>query len=213
MLFERGVQAYLWALPSLSVFGMKEGSEKVFGKGYNILPIFKERMNAKTLIATSNSDAIYALGFLDLKVDGPLVVEVPPGLQGVLDDFRQRPLRSEGQIDDKEWGGDVGLLGPDHGAGGKYLVLPPDYKGPIPSGYFPYRSGTYGVFACLRAFFKNPKELTEPVKLIEQTRIYPLGKEATARPMQFPDASAQAGEYAVSAGWQCLRHPLALRRS
>ena len=191
MLFERGVQAYLWALPSLNVFGMKEGSEKAFGKGYNILPIFKERMNAKTLIATSNSDAIYGLGFLDLKVDGPLVVEVPPGSQGILDDFRQRPLRSEGQIDDKEWGGDVGLLGPDHGAGGKYLVLAPDYKGPIPSGYFPYRSGTYGVLVCLRAFFKNPKELTDPVKLIEQTRIYPLGKEATARPMQFPDASAR----------------------
>ena len=61
----------------------------------------------------------------------------------------------------------------------------------FPPGYFPYRSGTYGVFVCLRAFFKNPKELTEPVKLIEQTRIYPLGNPATARPMQFPDASAR----------------------
>jgi hypothetical protein len=27
------------------------------------------------------------------------------------------------------------------------------------------------------------------VKLIEQTRIYPLGKEDSAKPMQFPDAS------------------------
>jgi hypothetical protein len=50
LLFERGVQAYLWALPALNMYGMKEGSEKVFGKGYKVLPIFKERLTAKTLI-------------------------------------------------------------------------------------------------------------------------------------------------------------------
>lgn len=46
---------------------MKEGSEKTFGKGYNILPMFKKRLNAKTLITTPNPDVIYALGYLDLK--------------------------------------------------------------------------------------------------------------------------------------------------
>jgi hypothetical protein len=191
MLFERGVQAYLWAVPTLSVYGMKEGSEKVFGKGYNVLPIFKERLNAKTLISTPNSDLIFAFGFLDLKQDGPLVIVVPAGLKGTLDDFRQRPIRSEGQIGGRDWAGDVGMSGPDHGAGGKYLLLPPDYKGSIPSGYFAYRSGTYEVFACWRGFFKDPKQLNEPVKLISQIRIYPLGRESTAIPMEFPDASAK----------------------
>jgi hypothetical protein len=190
LLFERGVQAYLWALPSLNIYGMKQGSEKTFGKGYNVLPIFKERVNAKTLITTPNFDVIYALGYINLKDDGPMVVEVPPGLQGILDDFRERPIRSEGQIDGRDWAGDVGLSGPDHGKGGKYLILPPDYKGPIPTGYFTYRSGTYGVVVFWRAFFKDPKQLPEPVKMMEQTRIYPLGQEATAKPMQFPDASA-----------------------
>ncbi len=191
LLFERGVQTYLWALPALNMYGMKEGSERVFGKGYNILPIFKERLNAKTLITTPNSDVIYAIGFLDLKEDGPLVIEVPPGLQGILDDFWQRPVRSEGKIDGREWAGDVGLPGPDQGKGGKYLILPPDYSGPIPSGFFTYRSGTYGVFVFWRGFFKDPKQLAEPVKVMEQTRIYPLGKQAMARPMQFPDASTK----------------------
>ena len=63
------------------MYGMKEGSEKVFGKGYNVLPIWKQRLNAKTLVTTPNSDVIYAMGYLDLKQDGPLVIEVPPGLQ------------------------------------------------------------------------------------------------------------------------------------
>ncbi|MGA2404799.1 MAG: DUF1254 domain-containing protein, partial [Syntrophobacteraceae bacterium] len=80
LFFQRAVQTYLWALPALNMYGMKEGSEKVFGKGYNVLPIFKKRLNAKTLITTPNSDVIYALGYLDLKEDGPLVIEVPPGL-------------------------------------------------------------------------------------------------------------------------------------
>jgi hypothetical protein len=189
LLFQRAVQIYLWALPALNMYGMKEGSEKVFGSGYNVLPIFKQRLNAKTLITTPNSDVIYALGYLDLKEDGPIVIEVPPGLQGILDDFWQRPIPSEGEIDGRRWSGDVGLPGPDRGKGGKYLVLPPDYAGELPPGYFAYRSGTYGVFVFWRGFFKNPNQLEEPVRVMEQTRIYPLGKKEVAKPMQFPDAS------------------------
>ena len=34
------------------MYGMKEGSEAKFGKGYNVLPIFKDRLDAKTLITT-----------------------------------------------------------------------------------------------------------------------------------------------------------------
>jgi hypothetical protein len=146
-------------------------------------------MSAKTLVTTPNSDVIYAMGYLDLKRDGPMVIEAPPGLQGILDDFWQRPIRMVGQFDGRDWSGDVGLPGPDMGKGGKYLVLPPEYKGDIPDGYFTYRSRTYGVFVFWRGFFQDPKQLEGPVKVMEQTKIYPLGKEATAKPMQFPDAS------------------------
>jgi hypothetical protein len=171
LVFQRAVQSYIWALPALKIYGMKEGSEKVFGKGYNVLPIFKDRLNAKTLITTPNSDVIYALGYLDLKEDGPMVIEVPPGLQGILDDFWQRPICSEGKIDGRIWCGDVGLPGPDKGKGGKYLLLPPDYKGKPPPGYFTLRSRTYGVFVFWRGFFKDPKQLEGPVRVMEQTRI------------------------------------------
>jgi hypothetical protein len=162
----------------------------ILGAGYNVLPIWKKRMSARTLVTTPNSDVIYAMGYLDLKRDGPMVIEAPPGLQGILDDFWQRPLRMVGQFEGRDWSGDVGLPGPDKGKGGKYLVLPPDHKGKIPSGYFSYRSRTHGVFVFWRGFFKDPKRLEGPVKVMEQTKIYPLGKAATARPMQFPDASS-----------------------
>jgi hypothetical protein len=189
LLFQRGVQSYLWAQAALNMYAMKEGSEKQFGKGYNVLPIWKDRLNAKTQVTTPNSDVIYAMGYLDLRQDGPMVIEVPPGLQGILDDFYQRPICSEGEIEGRVWCGDVGLPGPDQGKGGKYLVLPPDFKGTVPPGYITLRSRTFGVFVFWRGFFKDPKQLAEPVKVMEQTRIYPLGKEAEAKPMQFPNAS------------------------
>ena len=41
----------------------------------------------------------------------------------------------------------------------------------------------------LRAFYKDPKDLDPPVKLIEQAKIYPLNNKAGAKAMVFPDAS------------------------
>lgn len=93
LLYQRAVQSYLWALPLLNMRAMKEGSEAKFGAGYNVLPIWKKRMSAATVVTTPNSDVIYAMGYLDLKRGGPMVIEAPPGLQGILDDFWQRPIR------------------------------------------------------------------------------------------------------------------------
>jgi hypothetical protein len=188
LLFQRGVQSYLWALPAINMWAMKEGSEAKFGAGYHVLPVWKQRLSAKTLVTTPNSDVIYAMGYVDLGKDGPLVIDVPPGQQGILDDFWQRPI-SGPTINGHEFAGDVGFAGPDRGNGGKYLLLPPGYKGEVPAGYFVYRPLTNNVFVFWRAFFTDPTKLAEPVKLIEQTRIYPLGKMDSAKPMQFPDAS------------------------
>ncbi len=61
--------------------------------------------------------------WIDLK-DGPMVMETPPNVLGIVDDFWFRYLS------------DFGNAGDDKGKGGKYLLLPPDYKGDIPEGYF-----------------------------------------------------------------------------
>jgi hypothetical protein len=72
---------------------------------------------------TLNSDTPYAPLLLDL-TDGPMVIEMPPGpLICVAMDLNQR------------WVADMGLPGPDAGKCGKHLLLPPGYKGEIPSGY------------------------------------------------------------------------------
>lgn len=123
LLFQRATQAYLWALPLSNTLGMRVGSEKVFGAGYNVLPVWKHRLDAKTLVTTSNSDVIYAMGYVDLGKDGPLVFEAPPSLQGILMDAWQRPITDSGQT------------GPDKGAGGQYLILGPDDPELQPDGF------------------------------------------------------------------------------
>jgi hypothetical protein len=144
---------------------MKVGSEKTFGAGYNVLPVWKKRLDAKTLVTTPNSDVIYAISYLDVGKDGPMVFEAPPGLQGILLDFWQRPIPGP-KIGATSFAGDVGLPGPDGGKGGKFLILPPGYKKPVPAGHFVYRSGTSNVFVFLRSFYEDPSNLAPAVKLM-----------------------------------------------
>nr|WP_245500618.1 DUF1254 domain-containing protein [Rhizobium sp. BK251] len=187
--FQQATQAYLWALPLINTLGMKYGSEATFGAGYNVLPVWKERLDPKTLVTTPNSDVIYAMSYVDMGETGPVVFEAPPNLQGILLDFWQRPI----PVDGGKFAGDVGLPGPDAGKGGKFLVLPPGYAGDVPDGYYVYRSGTNNLFIFLRAFYNDPNDLQPAVSLMEQAKVYPLNLPAAERkPMQFPNASGVA---------------------
>lgn len=181
MLFHRATQVVLWSLPAMTLWAMKKGSEAQFGKGSNVFPIWKGRLTAETLVSTPNSDVIYGMGYLDLQKDGPTVIEVPPKLQGILDDFWHRPLT------------DVGFVGPDKGEGGKYLILPPDHKGDVPEGYHTFKSRTYNVFVFWRAFIKDG-DTKPPVALMERTKIYPLSKKAKPPEMVFPDGTGKPAD-------------------
>jgi hypothetical protein len=180
MLFHRATQVVGWSLPAMTLWYMKKGSEAQFGAGSNVLVIWKDRLSPETIVSTPNSDVIYAMGYIDLKNDGPTVIEVPPKQQGILDDFWHRPLT------------DVGYVGPDKGEGGKYLILPPDYKGETPEGYYTFKSPTYNVFVFWRAFLdKETGDATEAVALMEQTRIYPLAEKDNPPEMRFPNGSGK----------------------
>jgi hypothetical protein len=100
-------------LPALNVIGMRDGSEAAFGAGYNVLPIWKDRMDSRAWVPTPNADVIYSMSYLDLGETGPLVVAAPPNVIGMFTDFFQRTIT------------DVGAIGPDRARGGLYLLLPP----------------------------------------------------------------------------------------
>src|SRR5262249_61085551 len=125
--------------------------------------IWEDLMDAGTVPLTANTETVYAIPHLDLKTDGPTVVEAPPKMLGFIQDGLQRYLA------------DVGPLGPDKGQGGNFLVCPPGYDGKVPDGYFAFRSPTYSVGFAVRGFQVEGK--TAPaVALMKQIKIYPLTK-------------------------------------
>lgn len=181
--YQHAVYAYMTMLPALNVIGLRDGSEKLFGGGYNVLPIWKERMDSRAMVPTPNADVIYSMSYLDLKKTGPLVVKAPPNVIGMFTDFFQRTIT------------DVGAIGPDRARGGLYLLLPPDYNGPIPASYYAFKSPTYNVFLFFRTIMGKGDGKPDPtpaVKNAETTRIYPLwAVEKDVKPMEFPDASGK----------------------
>src|SRR5262245_20545054 len=135
-------------------------------------------MDAGTVLLTANTETVYAMAHLDLKTDGPTVVEAPPKMLGFMQNGIQRYII------------DIGPLGPDKGRGGKFLVLPPDYQGEEPKGYFVTRSPTYSVTFAVRGFQVEGK--TAPaVALMKQIKVYPLPRAASPPPMQFMNGSHQ----------------------
>ena len=185
LIFQRATQTYLWALPLLNTMGMRDGAAEAFGTGYNIMPIWTQRLDAKTLITTPNSDLIYGMVFADLGETGPLVFEAPPKLQGILLDAWQRPI----PVDGGQYFGDLGLPGPDGGEGGNFLIVPPGWDGEVPEGHYVYRSGTNNVFFFLRSFYQSLGNISPATDLLKQSVIYPLGQKDSADPMEFPDAA------------------------
>src|SRR5262249_52101283 len=84
---------------------------------------------------------------------------------------------------------DAGLLGYDKGAGGKYLILPPDYTGPKPDGYIALQSDTYGGYMLFRANLKSHsiEDVTKSIAYGKRMKIYPLPQAANPPPTVFTD--------------------------
>ncbi len=139
--FSRAVEAMIMTTSGASLVGFRKGIRK-FGPDNETMIVWEGRMDSKVLLLTPNTTVVYFFMWIDLK-DGPMVLETAPGVLGVIDDFWFRYVS------------DYGAAGPDKGKGGKYLLVPPDYKGEIPDGYFVKRSRTYGNFRGGRGFMKN----------------------------------------------------------
>jgi hypothetical protein len=167
--FNRAIEVYLTQIPVLGVVETRHGIRDFGARLSSHVVIWETLMDAETLLLTANTETVYGLGFLDLKSDGPTVVEAPPKMLGAAMDSLQR------------WLTDIGPPGPDKGQGGKYLFLPPGYKGEIPAGYFVVKSPTYSVIYFLRGF-KVDGKTDHAVSLMKQIKIYPLAAAAAAQP-------------------------------
>lgn len=125
---QRAVQAYLLALPVVNQVGNRDGILSI-GPANTTVPIWESMVDSRTVELTANDNTPYTWFWIDLH-GGPIVIEAPPKVLGLADDMWY------------QWVGDIGFTGPDRGQGGKFLFLPPGWKGDVPQGYYVMRPGS-----------------------------------------------------------------------
>jgi hypothetical protein len=172
--FMHGVQAFLRSIPGASLAAMRRGFLSV-GVEDNSFTLFSELMDSASVFLTGNCDTVYSWGFVDLS-DGPMVldvpsVEAPSGILGTIDDMWF------------QWVTDIGLPGPDRGAGGRYLLVGPGYDGPLPdSGFHVFHTRTTRVTVIVRAFMvdNDPAVPVEAIRSGLRVSPYVPGAHGTA---------------------------------
>jgi hypothetical protein len=174
--FSRGVEAFLNGIPAASMQALIDGFK---GAGLDKLGefgIFETLMDSRSIFLTPNTESVYTISIFDLK-HGPIVVESPPNTLGMINDMFFRYVT------------DLGNAGPDRGQGGKFLVLPPNYEGEIPEGYYVVQSPTYQNIIFWRGFLQNgdPKPAVESIKA--NTNMYLLSQVENPPRPEFIDWS------------------------
>ncbi len=172
------VDAYTKGIHIASMEAMKQGILS-FGPANETALIFEDLMDSKALFLTANTTSVYMMSWLELQ-DEPMVIETPPDVLGIIDDHYFKYVA------------DFGRLGPDLGQGGKFLILPPNYEGDVPEGYFVSQANTYGHWVIWRGFQKNG----DPSPAVEDTKrtfkIYPLSKRNAPPVMNFVNVSGKS---------------------
>ena len=183
--FQRAVQAYLQGLAAIQVRGFRMGLLQC-GPANRTVVVWEQLMDSRTLFLEANANTVYWGIWLDTH-GGPLVLEIPPAILGFLNDAWSR------------WVVDLGITGPDHGQGGKYLLLPPGYTGEVPDGYFVVRPLTFGVPAFIRTLLVNDDPQPGIQQCKAHLRSYPLAEADHPWEMNFVNVSGKPSNFIAPA--------------
>ena len=178
LILARAVDVYLAQMPVVSWYRVWKGVAEAGAAAPNQMMIWESLMDAQTLLLTGNCETVYGLVSLDLKRDGPVVIDLPPMMLGGFLDLWQRSIA------------DIGPTGIDKGVGGRMLLLPPNYSEPAPDGYMVSRARSYRVSLAMRGFLVDGKT-ERAVALMKSTKVYPLREAADPPSVRFVDGSHQ----------------------
>src|SRR5215475_6038815 len=179
----RAVEAVIWGMPAVNTdLMLREMLTKTSGKVNQVI-YWGRPLDWRNQTLTPNPDTLYFMAFFNTKDVGPMVLEIPPGdangsLNGNIVTVWQTSLE------------DVGLLGLDKGAGGKFVILPPGYKDKLPDGYSPLQADTYTGYALLRSNLRSHSDadVAASISYGKRVKIYPLSAAANPPATIFTDA-------------------------
>jgi hypothetical protein len=178
----RAVEAVIWGVPAVNLDLMLQAMIGGAKGRPNQIVYWSRLPDWKNQTLTPNPDVIYLMPFFNTKDAGPMVLEIPPADDGVINgtvmDAWQVPLE------------DVGPAGVDKGQGGKYLILPPNHSAAAPAGYIALPSPNYQGYALLRSILNSGSDadVAKAVAYAERIKVYPLSQAASPPPTTFHDA-------------------------
>jgi hypothetical protein len=187
--FQRAVQAYLWAL-SMASYGAMADEHIRLGCGSSAVLIADQFAEQQHLVLTANQDTPYMSGVLDLR-NGPMVMEMPAGLLGTLNNIWQQPLCDLG-----------GPFSPEQNRGGRFLILPPGYDGPLPEfHHHVVESDSNIVVFYLRGIPQTRADLPKLVEHIKTYRKYKLSEAKQPPPTQFISLTGKEADLLTHEGF------------
>jgi hypothetical protein len=179
----RAVEAMIWGMPAVNLELMFQASRQSVNGQANQITYWSRLLDWKNQTLTPNSDVVYLQPFYNTRDAGPVVIEIPPADDGILNGTLMDAWQSPHE--------DVGPAGLDAGKGGRYLILPPDYAGQVPEGYHAFRSPTYGGYGIIRSILRSGSQadLEKAVAYGKRIRLYPLSAAHNPPPTTYLDAS------------------------
>lgn len=165
----RAIEAVIWGIPIVNYDLMFQAFAGLGGQ-MNQIVYWSKLLDWHNQTTTPNPNSIYFMPFFDTAEVGPVVIEIPPAnggsITGTLMDCWQTAFE------------DVGPAGVDKGAGGKYLILPPDYEGVVPEGYAAFRSDVHQGYGLLRSILNggSDADMAAAVQYGKQIKLYPLSQ-------------------------------------
>ena len=178
----RALEAVIWGMPVVNYDLMYQAMVRETKGAFNQIVYWSRLPDWKNQTLTPNPDSIYLMPFINTRVVGPVVIEIPPAdggsINGTIMNVWQTPLE------------DVGPAGVDKGKGGKYLILPPGSTFTASSDYIVLRSQTYEGYALLRSILKSGSDadIAQATTYGRRIRVYPLSQAYNPPPTKFVDA-------------------------
>jgi hypothetical protein len=169
----RAVEVVIWGMPAVNLELMLQAMIGSANGKPNQIVYWSRLPDWKNQTLTPNPDVIYLMPFFNTKDAGPMVLEIPPADDGVINgtimDVWQVPLE------------DVGPAGVDKGKGGKYLILPPGHQGAAPDGYIALPSANYQGYALLRSILSSGSDADVAKAVAYAKRIKTLSAIASGQ--------------------------------
>ena len=138
--YRRAVDAVIWGAPAVTLDMRRQADFRDAKASYNDIVWWPKGAGWQNQSLDVDTSVRYLFILSNTGKDGPMVLDLPTAdmssqFLGTILDSWHVPLV------------DIGV----GGKGGKYLSLPPDYKGDAPTGYIPLRLKTYGSYMLIRS--------------------------------------------------------------